>query len=532
MNKKQARILFLLSIAAFVLAFLVSGRLWFRLDLTRNKAYTISEVSRNLYRDIADEVRITYFVSDKLRQAYPLPGEIADLLREYAAHSRGKIRFLQRDPARAELLREVEELGIMPQQIQVTERDEISVATVYSGVLIEYLDREAVMPVVFSLDTLEYDLTSRIRALVRNEEREIGVMVADSYKQWESEFALLGQELFFAGFRVRLINPGDEIPAALPALFVLGGAEDLDESHLYRIDNYIAGGGNALFAVDGVFVDTRGTLEARAVNDKGLLAMLANYGAVVRRALALDRTALSIRFRNQTENGTFIQSVRYPQWIGVMEQGGNPESTLTSRFRGLDLFWASPLELSPPEGVSGEALFSSTDEAWLQTESFITRPDLIYQFADEAEATAGTKILGASLSGIFPGAFDGRPKPGESLPDMPAARKPSRIIVVGDSDFAGSLMQMNAGEERNLDFLIRAAEWLSSDDDIVAIRGREGPAGRLDRVREPEKRYALMLFSRAVNTVVIPVGVILIGFFLGWRRKTKTAKEKGSSGDV
>lgn len=526
MSKNQAGTLALLSITAFALAFLITGRVWFRADLTRNKAYTISEVSRNLYREIADEVRITYFVSGKLKQAYPLPGEIADLLREYAAYSRGKIRFIERDPARAELLREVEELGIMPQQIQVTERDEITVATVYSGILIEYLDRESVMPVVFSLDTLEYDLSSRIRALVRDEEREIGVIVADAYKQFESEFGLLGGELFLAGFRIRPINPGDEIPESLSALFVLGGAEYLDQAQLYRIDTYISGGGSVLFAVDGVSVDTRETLAARAVNDKGLLAMLANYGAVVRGALALDRPALSISFRLQTGNGTFVQSARYPHWIGVLEQGGNPDHAVTARFRGLDLYWASPIELSPPPGVAGETLFSSTAEAWLQTEMFVTRPDQAHQFEEEAETTRGTKILGASLSGIFPSAFTGQAKPDESLPDQSAQKKPSRIIVVGDSDFAGSMMRINRGEERNLDFLVRAAEWLSSDEDLAAIRGREGPAGRLDRVADPEKRAAIMVFSRAFNTIIIPAAVILTGLFLAWRRRRGAANQR------
>jgi ABC-type uncharacterized transport system involved in gliding motility auxiliary subunit len=163
MNKNQARVISLLSVAIFLFAFLISGRLFFRLDLTKNKAYTISEVSRNLYKEISNQVRITYFVSDKLKQAHPMPGEIADLLREYAANSRGKIRFFQKDPAKAGLLQAVEDLGIEPQQIQLAEQTEITVATVYSGILIEYLDRESVIPVVFSLDTLEYDLSSRIR---------------------------------------------------------------------------------------------------------------------------------------------------------------------------------------------------------------------------------------------------------------------------------------------------------------------------------------------------------------------------------
>ncbi|MDR0497703.1 MAG: GldG family protein [Treponema sp.] len=522
MNRNQARVLALLSVTAFTLVFLIVSRHWVRLDLTKNKAYTISEASRNLYKEISDQVRITYFVSDKLKQTYPTPGEIADLIGEYAAHSRGKIRFIQKDPAKAEILKEIEELGIFPQQIQVTEKNEITVATVYSGILIEYLDREAVIPVVFSLDTLEYDLSSRIRSLIRNVDREIGVIVGDAYKQWNSEYGLLHRELFLSGFKIRLINPGEEIPSSLPVLFILGGAEDLEMEHLYFIDRYITGGGNAFFALDGVYVDRR-SLETRAVEDKGLLAMLANYGVVVRRSLVLDRTALNLRYQMQSGSGTFVQFVRYPHWIGVQSQGSNKNHPVTARFQGVDLYWASPLELATPPGITGDVLFFSTVHAWLQNDRFVTNPNLIYQFEEEADGTRGAKILAVSLSGIFSGVFE---------EENPVRKKPSRLIVVGDADFAGNLMQINRGEEKNLDFLIRAAEWLSNDEDIVAIRGRQGPAQRLDRITDTEKRDKAMAFSRTINTIVVPIGVILLGLFIGWRRKTKTANEKGAPVDI
>ena len=539
-RKNQARLLALLTAALFLLALLVSNRLWFRLDMTKNKAYTISEVSRNLYREIEDQVTITYFISEKLRLAHPLPGEISDLIREYAAHSRGKIRFVEKDPAKADILAQVEKLGIVPQQIELAEKNETTIATVYTGLLIEYLDRESVMPIVFSLNTLEYDLSTRIRSLVRNTERELGVIVGDSYRQWNSEYGLLNRELEFSGIKVRLINPGDYISDTLPALFVLGGAEDLNEFDLYLIDRYIMGGGKVLFAQEGVTVDTRGNLEARPVSDKGLLAMLANYGVVIRQALVLDRTALNLTFQTQSGNGTVIRSVRYPHWIGVRREDGKEDNALIARFGGLDLYWASPLELHPPPGVDADILFTSTESAWLQERNFVTNPNWINEFYDEEEETTGPKILGACLVGVFPGAFEGRRKPvrgdfrpdedtgddyyGDEdswLPDLPLQKKAARIIVIGDTDFAGAIMQANRGEERNLDFLLRAAEWLSSDDDIISIRNRESDSGRLDRIYDREKRDAAMTFSRILNTIVIPLTLIIAGLIFGWKRRRK-----------
>jgi len=522
-NKNQARILAILSVAVFMLAFLVSGRLWFRLDMTANNIFTISEISRNLHREISDQVTITYFVSDRLAVSHPMPGGIADLLREYAAHSRGRIRVLQRDPVRANLTRAVEDLGIIPWQIQVIENNEPVIATVYSGILIEYLDRAAVIPVVFSLYTLEYDLSSRIRSLIRNTPREIGVIVADAHKHWHTDFSLLNRALFLAGFNVRPINPGELIPDTLPALFVLGGAEDLDEFHLYFIDHYITGGGNVLFAVDGVFVDSRGTLQAWPVHDMGLLAMLANYGVLVHTALVLDQSALNLTFQSHDGAGMHVRSISYPHWIAVQEERSNPAHRITSRFAGIDLYWASPLELIPPEGISAEVLFLSTPWAWLQTDNFITDPGMALFFEEEQAQTRGTKVLAAALSGIFPSAFpflEGR---------APAQRRASRIIVVGDTDFAGDIMELGQSQARNLDFLIRAAEWLSSEDDMLDMRGREG-AGRLDRITDSERRHAAMAFAQRVNTLFIPLLVALTGFFVV-RRRTVALRRNSREGE-
>jgi gliding-associated putative ABC transporter substrate-binding component GldG len=539
MTKKQTAVLTALSVAALVLGILVSSRLWFRLDLTRNKAYTISPASRSLFSEIPDRVRITYYLSDKLAAKHPMPGEITDLLREYAANSRGKIQFTVRDPVKANLTEQVEWLGVLPQQIQTVETDQASVATVYTGVVIEYLEKAEVLPVVFSLDTLEYDLSSRIRSLIRGSERQLGVIVGDSSRQWNDDYGYVNQIFTQSGYRIRLINPGDEIPDALPVLMVLGGMEEFDDWALYRIDRYIQNGGKVLFALEGVYVDSQASLEARPLNDLGLLDMTASYGARVKKELALDRAALTLQYQTRTPGGAIqVRIVRYPLWIGILEENGNSGHPASSRFGGVDLFWPSPLELQTPEGVEGEPLFSTTPEAWSMRDNFTANPETPYLFEREAAETRGQKIMAAALSGTFPGWFRGRDKPrregsGEELPDMPAEARPSRIIVIGDTDMATGLISMTRGQ-RNLDFLLQAVDWLGNDDDIIGIRGRDSQMGRLDKISDPVKKLSAMRFAQILNVAVFPLLVIFLGIGVAWRRKARAAgaEEKERSDGV
>ncbi|MDR1178384.1 MAG: GldG family protein, partial [Spirochaetaceae bacterium] len=413
MNKREAFILSALALLAIILAFLVTRRVFFRLDMSDNRAYTISRVSRELYRELEDKVRINYFLSDRLERIHPVPREIRDLLREYADNSRGRIEVSVRDPVKAGLTDLMERLGIVATQIETVEQDQASVATVYSGILIEYLDRQEALPFVFSIDTLEYDLTSRIRNMVRETQREIGVIVGDPDRSWAGDYGYLDQALRGAAYRIREINSGDEIPGELPSLLVIGGAGVLDDRALYRIDRYIQGGGRVFFSVESVSIDFEQGITPDVIMDRGLLSMISFYGATVQPSLVLDQNALTWPLRTQTAGGMVqLRLIKYPFWIGIRPETGSKTHPLTSAFNGVDLYWASPLELNPPEGISAEALFSTTDQAWLMTRDFAASPEMAdYLFRREEPDTRGRKIMAAALAGTFPSWFRDVPVP-------------------------------------------------------------------------------------------------------------------------
>jgi len=518
MTKKQTTTLSVLIIIIIALTLLVSRRLWFRLDLTKGKSYTISAVSRSLHNEIPDQIRITYYLSDKLKTMHPLPGEIEDLLREYAGFSRGKIQLTVRDPAKAKLTEQVEQLGIVPQEIRTVEQDQASVTMVYTGIVIEYLDQLDVLPVVFSLETLEYDLTSRIRALVRGNTRLLGVIVGDGPQRWNEEYRQLQGVYMQAGYQLRLIAAGQEISETIPALLVLGGVESLDETALYQIDRYIQTGGKVLFTVKSVYIDVDAGLEARLPQDRGLLDMLSSYGAVVLPEIVMDRSSLTIQYQTPSSRGIAQYRItRYPQWIRVLSENGNPAHPVSANFKGLDLYWASPLQINAPDGVEADYLFTSTAVAWSMREPFFTNPEISYMLERDAAATTGVKTLGLSLSGVFPSWFADKPMPqddGTELPAMPPQAKPARLMVIGETEFITSRF-INAN---NADILIQAADWLCNDDDIIQIRSRSSQ-GRLDKIIDTGKKDSAMRLAQIVNVFVVPSLVIIAGLFFALRRR-------------
>ncbi|TCW60840.1 Gldg family protein [Treponema sp. J25] len=532
MSKRELTIITVLVIVIGIMGFLVSGRLYVRWDITKNKSYTLSKVSRELYKEIPERVTITYYISDKLKAIHPIPQEIIDLLREYANHSRGRIRLVVQDPVKAGTAAVAEQLGVQPQQIQTVEQDQASVAMVYTGIVVEYLGKTEVMPVVFSLDTLEYDLTSRIRALVSQQERTLGVLIGDSGKLWSRDFGLLDKALTGAGYKIRQVYPGEEIPTNIVALFVIGGVEQLEDWDLYRIDYYLQQGGKVLFAVDGVMVDTQTGMYATARQDKGLLAMLSHYGVTVEKALLLDKACLTIPYQIRSYTGAVqFKLLRYPHWVTILAENGNKSHPVTANFQGIDLYWPSPLTLQAPSGIIATSLCSSSSEAWKMTKEFTVNPEMDYLFTTEQGTTKGQYTVAATLEGTFPSYFKGKPKPVRSgssltLPDLPENPKAGRVFVVGDEDLGSTLVQYTQSE-RNLDFLIQAADWLGNDPEILAIRTRTSQVGRLDRITDPVQRAAVALLAQLINIILIPLAVVIVAVIriVGRKRRMRATME-------
>jgi ABC-2 type transport system permease protein len=534
MKKQQEIILFVLTLVLILAVGLNASRFFTRIDLTENKVFTISKVSRQLFQEIPEQVFITYYVSDRLKSLYTFPAQIEDLLYEYAAYSRGRIKVEVVDPMQGGEATRAEALGVYPQQIEVIERDERSVAQVYTGIVIQYLDRYETIPVVSRIESLEYDLTSKIRRVVTDDERVVGLLVGDADRVVQNDYATLFAALS-GDFQLRPVETGADIPEDVDMLFVLGG-KDLDEFDLYPIDQYIMGGGRVLFAVKGMQIDLmRGLVGQPLPEDQPVLKMLEGYGVEVRRAFVLDRYCQNFRVPRQILGQVMWEVLdKYPYWITVAGQFASADNPITARFQGLDLYWPSPLQLTTPAGVDGEVLLSTTPEAWLLEEPpFETNPMRASMLLAVPHENEDQYPLAVALRGAFDSYFsDGEVPKREGVPrdwSNPVAKsRETRILVVGDSEFASELFQYT-GASYNMQFLSNSAEWLSNSEDLLEIRTRVARDLRLNKIQDPERRLRSALFTQLFNLVLVPLVVIAFGVtrLVLRRRKSIVRVEEG-----
>jgi ABC-2 type transport system permease protein len=175
MTKQKRYGKFAVYIAAIVLINLVAATLFFRLDLTSNKVYSLSKVSRNVVSTLKEPLTINVFFTSNLPSPYNTVEQyIKDMLGEYAlnANTYFNYRFYdvsaegEIDAARTEENRKLaQNYGINPVHIQVVEKDEMKFKKAYMGLVLIHGDMVERIPTITSTDGLEYKLTTTIQRL-------------------------------------------------------------------------------------------------------------------------------------------------------------------------------------------------------------------------------------------------------------------------------------------------------------------------------------------------------------------------------
>ncbi len=524
MRRKRMEIMILTLTLAVGLLAAVNSRIFFsRFDWTENNIFTISQVSKDLFQEAEEPIRAVYYVSDKLRDYSEVPTRVEDMLREYAAHSRGRLSLEVVDPVAAGRISEVEQAGIQPQQIQVREQDQQSVVTVYTGIVLEYMDRRKVIPVAAQTETLEYDLTSRLRRLIRNETKTVGVLIGEEGRSLERDFSFLRQVLAET-YQVKAIERGaGEIASTVDVLMVLGN-KDLTESDARRVDSYLMRGGRVFFGAEGVAFGSQSRQMPQAGDDP-LLDLLEEYGVEVEPVWVQDQYGKVVQY--QSSRGPAMG--RYSLWFQVAGRNVSSDSLVTSPFTGLDLFWASPLRINPEAQPEMTILAKSSPQAWPMEKRFQVSPERVGTPPPTPEAGEQFNLM-LSAEGRLSSAFpeDGSEDPGaQGDPGAPDAVENARFLVLGDADFASGYIQ-TAESPYNLDFAAGAVQWLANEEDLLSIKNRSARDRTLSAIQDPSAQRSWVLFTYIVNLVLVPLLVILLGVsrYISRRSRGKEGKER------
>jgi len=476
-----------------------------RLDLTDNDLYTLTDGTRDILADLEEPVTLRLFLSRQLITQIPVLSSYArrveDLLREYERQSGGVLDLRVIDP---EPFSEEEDLA-QRHGLRSVPLDEGGDSLYFGLVANNSVDDTEVIQ-FFSPQRerlLEYDLSRLVHQLSQSEPPVVGLlsslplkasprMGAAPQRSW------LIVEQIEKLFQLENIDPASgEVPDNVDVLMV-AHPKGLSERMLYAIDQFVLSGGRALVFVDSYMeMESRGQGAAPSRSDLGPL--LGKWGL----SLAAGQVAADMRFAERVRYNRDQRQVlgEFPVWINIPASHLNDDDVVTANVGNVLLATPGFLEKSDDASTSITPLMQSSSQADRFEVSVISEAATPAEIIEAYQAGDEVLTLAARITGPAQTAFpDGAPPPsseaaagednaGDGAPQGQATmRAPVRsadnvdVIVVADVDMLHEQFwaqrqnlfgsQVVVPSASNADLVINALENLTGSSDLISVRSR------------------------------------------------------------
>jgi ABC-type uncharacterized transport system involved in gliding motility auxiliary subunit len=483
-----------------------------RIDLTADRAYTLSAGTRAILAKIDTPVQIRFYCT---RNGNALPASlknyaqrVEDLLAEYRQAAKGKIEIRKLDPQPDSDAEDSARLdGLQPQLLQNNER-------VYLGLSVSMLDQKETIPFLTPARErlLEYDVSRAIARVINPERPIIGVMSALPVvgpmlpvrmmpQQNERPWVVYSE--LQRDFTVRNVDlTTDKIPDEVKLLLVIH-PKGISDATQFAIDQFVLRGGKLVAFLDpDCVLDPQPTSgPVPAASSSSLDKLLKAWGL----EFNTSRVVADLNHMGRTQQG------RAPAVLTLAEDALNQNDVLTAQTNAV-MVLAGAFTGTPVEGLQQTVLIKSSTNSQLIA-PMVARgsgEEIIHNFQPSGTEYALVLRLTGKLKTAFP---DGVPasspspspsptpeeKKSEQPPSLKESAKETNIVLFGDVDmiqdqvavtqmsnpFGGRVFTPNNG---NLALAEGAIEQLSGDSDLIAMRSRATTVRPFTVIREMQAK--------------------------------------------
>lgn len=541
-----------LIIVLLIVANLILSSFFFRLDLTKEKRYSLSDVSEATLDTMAYPMFVTVYLEGEFP---PDIRAFQDVLRttllEMKQYANGNFDFEFVDPSNnAELQKQFQELGFMPVPVQYRLGDETRFKNMWPLAAFRYKDYEQYVDLLkgASIPTpqgpninfqkaeadLEYKLMSSVLNLIR-ERRGIVGLVRGHGELPNENIQELGTELFNAYNLVDLnmatTYAGAGISPDFDVLLILQPVEAFSERDKYELDQYLMRGGSILWIMDYEKVDLdlfQKVSTFTELYELNLEDLFFKYGVKLNFDLVQDVSCENIELFDETsQNFATHRWVFYPRYFSL------PEHPVTRNVDAVMMRYASSIDTVNQAGVKKSVFLSSSPRSrtvqgrqFIDINQYVQSPPPVSVFNKEG------LIMGLMMEGIFESLFVGREAPTDSLtPTKPTAAfgarnnpsRPGKVAIISDGAFPQPRI-FRGRQQRvpfdNVDLVMNVIDYLADDQALTEIRSKEVVVRRLDRDKARDNAGSM----RLLNLVLPNLLILLFGVILFYARKRRFAR--------
>lgn len=515
----------------------MASSFFFRWDLTEDKRYSISDATRQLLGSLDKDIIVNVYLSGDFPAGFErLENATRETLDEFKTYSNGHLTVNYSDPSAAssEEQRQKQyvsliDRGLNPTNVFANEDGKRTEKIIFPGVIVQ-ADTLAI-PVQLlkgnkasspdeqlnqSYEGVEFEIASAIRVLANPERKKVGFIVSHtkiSPARLSDLIATIQQS-----YDVFLDMNNPESYDGLDALVIMKPDSAFSEDEKFKLDQYVIGGGKALFFVDGARVDSVSLDGSYAQPlDLNLGDLFFKWGVRLNTNLVKDLHCAQILLNvgNVGDN----PEIRPMPWRFFPLLNNFGPHTITRNLNAIYTRFLSSIDtVGGANGITKTPLLMTSPYTQL-----VNAPALVgYNEARKdplpADYRSGHKLAGVLLEGTFSSLFANRILPGDPRASKFKASGAGKVIVCSDGDIIVNDFdyKRNAplplGYDRvskqtygNKDFVLHALDYMTDANGLINARSKQISIRALDKVQVQESRK----FWQALN-LLLPIVLIAI----------------------
>ena len=500
----------------FIALVILSGLLFkgWRIDLTENRQYTLSEGTEAVLAKMQEPVTVYYFFSEEASAELPQVRSharwVGEMLDDMAERSGGKLTIRRIDPAPFSP-EEDEAAGFGLQAVPVgTVGDPLYFGLAASNSLDDVQTIPFLNPSKQAF--FEYDVAKLVATLSHPDPMRVGLLSSldmgpgfDMNTQQPRPAWIMHDQLEQLFDLVTVDPAAGAFPDDLDLLVVVH-PKSLDEATLYRIDQFVLGGGRLVAFMDAFAEADLGDnpndpmARLNAGSSSSLGALLPSWGVAFDPLQVMGDALYALQVNTQAS----ARPVRHLAILSVGGDGLNGDDIVSGDLEVVNVSSSGWLEATEDAATTFTPLLTTSENAAPIEASrlrFLANPaDLQAGF----QPTGDRYALAARVQGPATSAFDAPPEGFDAADHRSeAAGEGINVILFADTDlltdrlwvsqqsFFGQTVSNAFADNGTL--VVNAVDNLLGTDDLISIRARATSARPFDRVEalrlEAEGQY-------------------------------------------
>ena len=545
-----------IGVIVFLLVLLngLSANVFYRFDFTKDKRYSIADVSKNIINKVESPLQVEVYLTGQLPPAFQkLKDETRFLLEEFSAYNSSiKINFINPvsgNKDASEVATKFFQQGMIPERLNIRKNNQVTEKIIFPWAKVKYKNKSKNVRLFIkklnasnqemvdrSIENLEYALADAIKQVSTKREKKIAVMrgKGELSDQYIADFLTAVRDYYYiAPFSLKKANeqPQKTLEQLQDFDLVLEAkpTEAFTDNEKYVLDQYIMNGGKSLWMTETVAIEKDSLIsDQKAIalnNNLKLTDLFFAYGIRINPEIVKTLYSSPILLaQGQGKNTSFNP---FPWFYEPLTKAAEPHP-INQNLNDVRMIFANPID-TLANSINKTILLESSPRSKTIGVPYQVRLNEIRKEPEVKTYNKGSQPLAVLLEGKFKSMYKNRIKPFE-VNENKDASKPTQQIIISDGDIVKNQLRkgkpLSLGFDKysgknygNKDFLLNCVNYLLGDQKLVNLRTKNIQLATFNQEKLAEKGDFWKGFNLVAGVVIIGI----FGFVYSYLRRRKFA---------